>query len=617
MQLKCIVLCGLCAMTCCAEEWKLIERKIPPAGMGIPGASRERLEAEWAGLQQEMRARGFERDADLQVYLKAVAWALKHDEFYRKGDESLAEQLLARAKQRLSTAKEAPWKKAKGLVVRGYHSRIDGSVQPYGLEIPEQLKLDRAVPLYVWLHGRGDKNTDLYFIRDRESRPGRIQVDDAIVVHPFGRHCMGFKSAGEIDVLDVIEEVKRNYPIDPRRVVLMGFSMGGAGAWHIGAHYTDRFAAIHAGAGFAETARYNRLQPEKYPPRYEQTLWRMYDVPNYVRNLFNRPVVAYSGEVDKQIQAARVMEEAFKAEGRVLPHIIGPKMPHKYDPGSLAEVLLRMRAALEHAEEDRDRVFLQTQTLRYNRLDWVELLRLKEHWQDTRVDAQFREGHVVVKTKNVRAFRIHRPARSIRIDGQAMAVGKDAAFWLREGRWSTKSVEEADRVKKPGLQGPIDDAFLSPFLVVTPSGTPEKAETARWVDFELQHFLARWEALYRGKARVKRDVDVTEADVQKYHLVAWGDHGSNAVLGKLRGRLPLEALADHQVPLFVYPNPLNPEKYLVVNSGPTHREGHDRTNSLQNPKLPDWAILDVRQAPDALGPGKVVDAGFFDEAWQF
>ena len=57
-------------------------------------------------------------------------------------------------------------------------------------------------------------------------------------------------------------------------------------------------------------------------------------------------------------------------------------------------------------------------------------------------------------------------------------------------------------------------------------------------------------------------------------------------------------------------------KYVVLNSGPTHREGHDRTNSLQNPKLPDWAIVDLRQVPDALLPGKIVATGFFDESWK-
>ena len=106
--------------------------------------------------------------------------------------------------------------------------------------------------------------------------------------------------------------MKKEYRIDEDRIALMGFSMGGAGAWHIGAHYTDRFAIIHAGAGFAETAKYNRLKPEKYPPAIEQQLWGNYDVPAYARNLLNTPLVAYSGEVDKQKQAADELMELQK-----------------------------------------------------------------------------------------------------------------------------------------------------------------------------------------------------------------------------------------------------------------------------------------------------------------
>ena len=73
----------------------------------------------------------------------------------------------------------------------------------------------------------------------------------------------------------------------------------------------------------------------------------------------------------------------------------------------------------------------------------------------------------------------------------------------------------------------------------------------------------------------------------------------------------------HHVPVFVYPNPLNPRKYLVCNSGLTFREGHDRTNALQNPKLPDWAVLDITQPPSDMAAGRVVSAGFFDEHWQW
>ncbi len=140
--------------------------------------------------------------------------------------------------------------------------------------------------------------------------------------------------------------------------------MGGAGAWHIGAHYAERFAAVHAGAGFVDVARYQRLSPADYPPAYEQRLWGLYDVPDYVRNLFNLPVVAYSGEVDKQKDAADFMAEAFRQEGLELTHLIGPGMAHKYDPAVLAEVMRRMHEAAQKGRNTQaDSVSLQTRTL--------------------------------------------------------------------------------------------------------------------------------------------------------------------------------------------------------------------------------------------------------------
>ncbi len=67
------------------------------------------------------------------------------------------------------------------------------------------------------------------------------------------------------------------------------------------------------------------------------------------------------------------------------------------------------------------------------------------------------------------------------------------------------------------------------------------------------------------------------------------------------------------VPILVYPNPLNPAHYVVLNSGITFREGHLKSNAQQTPKLPDWAIVDTSTPPDAVTAGKIMDAGFFDE----
>ena len=147
------------------------------------------------------------------------------------------------------------------------------------------------------------------------------------------------------------------------------------------------------GAGFAETAQYNRLTPDRYPADIEQTLWKVYDCPNYARNLLNLPVVAYSGEKDKQIQAARVMESALAREGHTLKHIIGPGMGHKYHPDSLAEILRQMNEAVKQGlDRQPSRLTFQTPTLRYSKIHGFQISGLREHWVDSRLNVRYQDG---------------------------------------------------------------------------------------------------------------------------------------------------------------------------------------------------------------------------------
>jgi predicted esterase len=634
---------GLPNLALADEAWKPIPRALPPQGIEISAEDRRQLADELVKLQTQrasMAAKVAPESApeliDVDIYLKAVQFALEEGEFFREKDVAAAHELLKTAGERLDQLADGkkPWASAKGLVVRGYRSAVDDSPQPYGLVIPQSLDLSEQVPLYVWLHGRNDHLCDLQFISERSRQPGQITPEDAIVLHPFGRSCLGWKSTAEIDVLEAIESVCDRYSIDRDRIVLLGFSMGGAGAWHIGAHYADRFAAIHAGAGFVDVKRYQNLTPDKLPPEYVQRMWGVYDVPGYVRNLFNLPVVAYSGELDKQKQAADLMAEAFHAEGQELTHLIGPKMGHKYDSAVLKDVLARMHAAVEQKRQPAARtVSLQTQTLRYNRMHWVEALGLDQHWQDSRIDAYYQaDDFLVVETKNIQSMRLHppQPAKIIAVDGTIFRAG-DAPHSLKkeDGRWRFVKAGEADPPRKlHGQQGPIDDVLYEPFIVVTPTGT-SSPQIDRWGAFELDHFLRRWKNVYRGVPRVVRDVDLTPADIQRYHLICFGDPASNSILRKVASDLPVgwkdgrllagptSYDAATTLPLLIAPNPLNPEKYLVLNSGPTHREAHDRTNSLQNPQLGDWAIIDTSVAPTAAAPGRILAAGCFDEQWKF
>ncbi len=389
------------------EDWSCAEiaRRLPPVGMEVPTAQLATWRQQLLGLKQRLAVLDSPHEADIAVLIKACEYAIDLQEFYRETDFKKVDRLLELARARLAelAAGKPSWLAVEERQVRGFRSKVDGSVQPVGLVFSKGVSAaEHPVPLYVWLHGRGDKATDLHFICERLDRDGQITPDGAIVVHPFGRQCVGYKSAGETDVMEAIDFVCDNYPVDQRRIVLMGFSMGGAGVWHVAAHYGQRFVAASPGAGFAETARYQGLTPERFPPKYEQLLWSIYDVPGYTRNLFNLPVVAYSGEVDKQIQAARVMEEAFRAEGRELTHLIGPGMGHKYSPDTLAEILERLSQAADAGQPRQpDQIRIQTRHPRYGSRGWITIDGASEQYADTRVDAVREAGGWKLETKNV------------------------------------------------------------------------------------------------------------------------------------------------------------------------------------------------------------------------
>ena len=74
-----------------------------------------------------------------------------------------------------------------------------------------------------------------------------------------------------------------------------------------------------------------------------------------------------------------------------------------------------------------------------------------------------------------------------------------------------------------------------------------------------------------------------------------------------------EFTAEQSRPDRVYPNPLNPSRYVVLNSGFTFRDYAYLNNARQVPMLPDWAIVDLTTSPGSIWPGKIAAADFFDE----
>jgi predicted esterase len=631
--------------------------RLPPVGIEIPAAARHALEQELHEL--ESAGTPLAQDplwADISELLKAVRYALVDGEFYVPKDVEKAKQLLQLAESRLADLKkhQPRWTTQTGTLVRGFISGIDGTPQPIGLEIPADLDLSKPVPLTVWLHGRGDKVTDMHFIDERMHKPGQFQPGGCITLHPFGRQCLGYQLAGEADVLEAIEAVKRMYRIDDRRILLAGFSMGGAGAWHVGAHYADHWCGLHAGAGFVEVKRFLNLTPARFPPVYTQTLWGQYDVPACVRNLFNIPVLAYSGEVDKQKLAADIMAEAFQAEGQKLHQLVGPGMGQKYHPEVLKEIEAWSHERMQEGQPVvRRAVHWQGRTLKYPRMFWLGVLGLQRHWEDSRVDADWEGSKLKVTTKNVTRFWIsptlarHDLSADVQatVNGQSVAgtapgcyktpVLKDGqrihvmSVELKDGLWqlNAASAATAGLYKVPDLQGPIDDAFTTAFIVVPPDKVSSSAVREAFYQRELAYTVRRWREVFRGDLPVKRTSDLTADDLETKNVILFGEPDTNSKMAELLAQTPIAWQSNELklgsrswkgesiVPLAIYPNPKQPGHYIVLNSGPTIRDKSDSSNSLQTPQLPDWAVLDVSgQATDSTA-AKILEAGFFNEQW--
>jgi len=628
-------------------------RPVPPQGIEVPAADQKQLEAALTRLAAKIaKLPPSPLLADVRIFHDAVRYALTYNEFLKAEEIFKARELLTQGEQRADAlAKgDAPWTRQTGLVVRGYESRIDGSAQPYGLVIPENWspKVPHKWRLDAWFHGRSETLTEVNFLWDRQHQAGQFLPPDAIVLHLYGRYCNANKMAGEVDLFEAIADMQKKYRIDSNRIAVRGFSMGGAAAWHIAAHHAGRWAAAAPGAGFSETAVFlNVFQNEKVaPPWWEKKLWRMYDATEYAANLYNLPVVAYSGEKDRQKQAADIMAEYMAKEGLTLTHIIGPATGHSYHPDSIPEINRRMDAIMARGRDPYPRqIRFTTYTLRYNRMKWVVVDAMDKHWEKARVDANVTGAHgIELKTENVAALSLDfasgasplAPGEArISIDGQTVVVpGPESdRSWhpmlvRSAGKWSAGAPQGTELRKRHGLQGPIDDAFWNRFIMVKPTGTGMNAEVSSWADAEMKHAIKEWRRQFRGEAIVKSDSEITNADIASSNLVLWGDPQSNKVLERIAGKLPVKWTRDAitagsqtfpaatHAAILIYPNPLNPKKYVVLNSGFTFREYDYLNNARQISKLGDYAVVETTTPPDDRYPGKIVLGGFFGERWE-
>jgi hypothetical protein len=601
--------------------------------------------------------------ADVEVYEKSGRMLLEFPEDFFTQDGihhalAVLDAGLERARQLQSG--QSPWMSERRRI-HGYYSALDGSVQPYGVRIPTSYDGSRPVKLYVVMHGRAARLSEADFLYSYPSRgPAKPPVADAgqIDLDVYGRwNGAGYHFAGEVDVFEALAAVQKRYKIDPARILLRGFSMGGEGAWNIALHNPDRWAAAEIGAGtWSRRPDMPGLEPYQYAAL---RIWE--NMTDWALNAFNMPLAGHDGDHDTQVSSLpppppgtpsrgqlesslkvrdQLVKEGFPMEGdpndlrargiRAI-FLISKDTGHGTSPGVREKLDAFLKEYGDRGQISPDHIRFLTYTTRYNRDFWVTLDELEKHYERAEIDAQRSDGgkHYRITTRNLARLVLRETdhASEIRIDGRDLKIKPAAEIALEksESGWRQARAERSPGLHKiHGLQGPIDDAFLDPFILVRPTGTPWNAA----VEAQTLRTLARFDRLYarflRAHPRIVDDKDLTEADFLKYNVALFGDPGSNRWMAKVIGKLPVRWTpksvtlggrtfpAEDHYPALAYPNPLSPSHYVVLNTGLTI-EDRGYHGDYGMPQFGDYAVLKANAGSDV---GEVALAGLFDERWR-
>jgi hypothetical protein len=585
--------------------------------------------------------------ADVAVYAKAVDWMIRHNEYYGSQASNQIQTVLTVGLQRVEELKKHPqhpaWLDTRDKpVILGYVSQIDQSIQPFSVTIPKSYD-PKATDnqLDIVLAGRDNTKTEVKFIASREQAKPKADASpltDRIVVEPYGRGNNAYRWAGETDVFEAVERVKQLFPFDANRVILRGFSMGGAGTWHIGLHRPSWFAAISPGAGFSNTKGYANLAEPL--PEYVNRCLHIYDAVDYAENSSLIPVIAYSGEKDKQIAAARNIENKLaETQSKPIKHFVAPGLEHKQP----AEWLKKIDEEILHylPQKNPTEYRFVTYTPKYGSTAHFEIKALEKHYEKAKVEFKLNDGNPILEVENVHVIAVKPISQAyVSINQNRFTWPKELAkdeevYFIHENtNWKSISQTEFETLtkekqfKRTDLQGPIDDAFMHGFEVVSPAGIAMHKDVSVYTGFAHRRFEQEWDRWMRGELPKLNNADHKESETK--HLVLFGDPVSNLKIAEVLPDLPITWNKDElvvngksydpkiHVPVMIYPRKKSPKHYVVLNSGHTFHEADFKgTNALLFPKLGDWAVLKLAPKKNEPNAIEVVDAGIFDKNWQF
>jgi len=567
----------------------------------LPNFYAEVSEARKAAALVEQKA---QTDGDyglLQSAWAVLAYAedlLERAKFAEKRCDFTLTQRLKALKGKVSKIQQGidPYADVRGYQLRGYRSALNREIQLYSLYVPKDYHAGISWPLVVMLHGAfSNHHLALRRVLGRSNRPGESDCDAKrempslpnvpyLVVCPNGFETLSYEGFAEEDVWRVMEEVEKRFCVDPDRVYMTGLSMGGAGTAKLAFRKPDKFAALAMVCGFYDSLTVDTDFFKK--PLFARRLAEVGTSHPISDNILHVPIKLFHGEDDPIVPVEgsqklhhRLSKIGFQTEIEVYPNVGHEAWEKAYADARIFD-WFSQHVRVKNPRE-----------IRYKCGDaggggayWLHVDELKEIRRYGTVYAYAREDEVFVDSKNVQCLTLTVPAAfypegkeiTIRINKsvvyQGVMDGKPQSF-IADGREWKQVSERAVSGVLPGRGGIYSVFEDRQVYVYGMSGTEESNLESRK--------LAVRRAIPWAWADVRWDVipesNLTEAMHGQYNQIHFGTLKSSKFIKDHIDFFPFTVqdqgliLADRRIEpdqalTFIYPNPVNPNRYVLINT---------------------------------------------------
>ncbi|MBN1348662.1 hypothetical protein JXJ21_04570 [candidate division KSB1 bacterium] len=522
---------------------------------------------------------------------------------------------------------EDPLAQRRGTFVKAYWSGIDDAVQPYVLFVPQNYKSTVRYPLMIWLDETDTDNP--YSIGKQAIFPAQTADAGFIFARPILSRNLSDPHLVTPVVFSVIEDLQRHYSIDENRIFLYGAGSRSDVVWQIGLNFPDRLAGIVPIGGDPFIVSEQQWERAIFDLKKESKIAR--EKFRHLRWL----TVAYFWNQTDSLLTEDLVEKTVDMLDKYDVQYFFEKFNTQTFPNAAFEALFdRLKQVTR--QRSPEKISLICERLKVNRKYWLQADAFEKFYRPAKIDAEVKSNNrIKVDIENVWQYTLFLDS-SLVASNQKLRVYTEGDLSYEgpvpENRQVTisfrrDSVEKKHRwqpgaldhfgglAKSPEIEGPIFDAWCSEFLIVYDDINSTQADRD-WEDMAHDE-VRRWENLRFVRPRMKKASEMTLNDAKAYHLICFGFPNELPFLKDYPGWFPIkcdsQAVTSSEFRLthksiaaaFIYPNPLNRRRYVLINSGIARLTPAER--SL------DFIIIDRSRSGD--DPRRVLGAGYFDRAW--